>query len=171
MLLRFPELLPCWKTRQLSWRRDESLPPLEASIKNPPGEPISHFSGYQAVEAPKPARVRRQSALEVRASSQTKLSRGLVRPAQEQEELTALAADTSQAVSRCVHETGGEESSRCLMRSQNVVPCVGRARAREPHTKDTEEEATGDGGRGSLGDGLSNRVAECTVPRPVSPVS
>ena len=68
--------------------------------------------------APKPAGVRRQSALEVIASSQTKISQGVVRPAQEREELTALAADTSQAVSRCVHETGGEESSGCLMRSQ-----------------------------------------------------
>ena len=90
--------------------------------------------------APKPARVRRQSALEVRASSQTKLSRGLVRPAQEREEVTALAADTSQAVSRCVHETGGEESSRRLMHSQSVVPCVERASAREPHTRVPEEE-------------------------------
>ena len=63
-----------------------------------------------------------------------------MRPAQEREELTALAADASQAVSWCVHETGGEESSRCLMRSQNVVPCVGRARAQEPDTSIPEEE-------------------------------
>ena len=91
-------------------------------------------------QPPKPAWVRRQSAPEVRASSQTKLSRGFVGPAHGRERLTALAVDTSQAVSRCVHETGGEESSRCLMRSQNVVPCVGRARAREPHTRVPEEE-------------------------------
>ena len=63
-----------------------------------------------------------------------------MRPAQEREVLTALAVDTSQAVSRCVHETGGDESSRCLMRSQRVVPCVGGARAREPHTRVPEEE-------------------------------
>ena len=88
----------------------------------------------------KPAWVRKQSAPEVRASSQTKLSLGLVRPAHRREELTTLAADTSQTVSRCVHETGGEESSRCLMRSQSVVPCVERASAREPHTSVPEEE-------------------------------
>ena len=88
----------------------------------------------------KPVWVRRQSAPEVRASSQTKLSRGFVGPAHRRERLTALAADTSQTVSRCVHETGGEESSRRLMHSQSVVPCVGRARAREPHTRVPEEE-------------------------------
>ena len=88
----------------------------------------------------KPAWVRRQFVLEVRASSQTKLSRGLLRLAQEREELTALAADTSQAVSGCVHETGGGESSRCLTRSQSVVACVGRARAQEPHTRVPEGE-------------------------------
>ena len=88
----------------------------------------------------KPVWVRRQSAPEVRASSQTKLSRGFVGPAHGRERLTALAADTSQTVSRCVHETGGEESSRRLMHSQRVVPCVGRATAREPHTRVPEEE-------------------------------
>ena len=61
-------------------------------------------------------------------------------PAHGRERLTALAADTNQTVSRCVHETGGEESSRCLMHSQSVVPCVGRASAREPHTRVPEEE-------------------------------
>ena len=88
----------------------------------------------------KPVWVRRQSAPEVRASSQTKLSRGFVRPAHRRERLTALAADTSQTVSRCGHETGDEESSRRLMHSQSVVPCVGRAPAQEPHTSVPEEE-------------------------------
>ena len=102
-----------------------------------------------------------ENSLCLRASSQTKLSRGLVRPAQEREELTALAADTSQAVSRNVHETGGEESSRCLMRGQSVVPCVGRGRAREPHTGVPEEEdATRDGARiVPLGKGRQRRAA------------
>ena len=41
----------------------------------------------------------------------------------------------------------------------SLLPCVGRANARDPHTKDSVEEATGDGGRGSLRDGPSSRVA------------
>ena len=40
-----------------------------------------------------------------------------------------------------------------------VAPCVWTANARDPHTKDTVEEATVDSGRGSLGDGPSSRVA------------
>ena len=64
-----------------------------------------------------------------------------------------------------------QKSSWSVMRSQCTFPCVGRARAQEPHTKDTEEEATRDRGTGSLRDGPSSRVAKCTVPRAVSPVS
>ena len=118
----------------------------------------------------KPVWVRRQSAPEVRASSQTKLSRGFVGPAHGRERLTALAADTSQTVSGCVHETGGEESSRRLMQSQSVVPCVGRASAREPHTRVPEEEgAMGDCTRivplGKPGSAELRSTTVCNLPR------
>ena len=52
-----------------------------------------------------------------------------------------------------------EKSPRSVVRSQSAVPCVGRAGARDPHTKDTVEEATGDSGRGSLRVRPSSRVA------------
>ena len=52
-----------------------------------------------------------------------------------------------------------EKSSRTVVRCQSAVPCVGRAIARDPHTKDTVEEATRDSGRGSLRDGPSSRDA------------
>ena len=70
-----------------------------------------------------------------------------------------MAPDASLAESRCLQGTEDEKSSRSVVRSQSAVPCVGRASAGDPHTKDTAEEATGDSGRGSLKDGPSRRVA------------
>ena len=52
--------------------------------------------------------------------------------------------------------TKSHQEASCVVR---LLPCVGRANARDPHTKDTVEEATGDSGRGSLRDGPSSRVA------------
>ena len=62
-----------------------------------------------------------------------------------------------------------QKSSLRVMRSQCSFPCVVRACARDPHTNDTERRRRGDRGTGSLRDGPSSRVAECTVPRAVSP--
>ena len=78
--------------------------------------------------------------------------------------------DTSSVASVSVCMAHDEEkSSRSVMRS--LLPCVGRANARDPHTKDKVEEATGDGGRGSLMDGPSSRVAVTRDHASLPPVS
>ena len=97
-------------------------------------------------------------ALEVRASSQTQVSRGFVRPAQTGSSPSWHLTPAWRGVGVC-RAREDEKSSRSVVRSQSAVPCVGRASARDPHTKDTVEEATGDSGRGSLRDGPSSCVA------------
>ena len=52
--------------------------------------------------------------------------------------------------------TKSHQEASCVVR---LLPCVGRANARDPHIKDSVEEVTGDSGRGSLRDRPSSRVA------------
>ena len=107
------------------------------------------MSSYERLRSASGARLRSSSdrlqsrmgstnslALEVRASSQTQVSRVFVRPAQKGSSPSWHLTPAWRGVGVCrAHED--EKSSRSVVRSQSAVPCVGRASARDPHTKDT----------------------------------
>ena len=111
------------------------------------------MSSYERLRSASGARLRSSSdrlqsrmgltnslALEVRASSQTQVSRGFVRPAQTGSSPSWHLTPAWRGVGVC-RAREDEKSSRSVVRSQSAVPCVVRASARDPHTKDTEEEA------------------------------
>ena len=129
------------------------------------------MSSYERLRSASGARLRSSSdrlqsrmlstnslALEVRAFSQTQVSRGFVRRAQTRSSPSWHLTPAWRGVGVCMARED-EKSSRSVVRSQSAVQCVERASARDPHTKDTVEEATGNSGRFSLRDGLSSRVA------------
>ena len=140
------------------------------------------MSSYERLRSASGARLRSSSdrlqsrmgltnglALEVRASSQTQVSRGFVRPAQTGSSPSWHLTPAWREVGVCWARED-EKSSRSVVRSQSAVPCVGRASARDPHTKDT---GGGDRGQWSrLPWGRAEQLCGCdSRPHVTSPVS